>query len=114
MGQQIANLRNKLIAWCEPDRNQGRPLADLDRRTTPDARMDLLLRFVTESGPRTIIASAIPLGLASEIMREMEKAGHFAQYVDHLEALPLGERIRRRKGIKVLTKGRRSPAPLSA
>jgi hypothetical protein len=112
MGQEITDFCYKIMAWGAAEAGEEAPLNDLDRRTTPDARMDLLLRFATDSGPRTIIAPGIPLGLASEIVREMEKAGHFAQYVDHLAAMPLGERIRRRRGAKMIAKGRRSSGEL--
>ena len=44
--------------------------------------MQMLLRFTTEDGPRTIIASGVPLRVASAITLEMMRAGHFAEYTD--------------------------------
>jgi hypothetical protein len=70
---------------------------DYVRSTSPDARMNLLLRFETANGPRTIMAPGVSLATASEIAFVMSRAGHFAEFVDWLPAMPLEERIKRRK-----------------
>ena len=54
-----------------------------------DGQVNLVLRFVTDSGPRTIIAPGVPRKVASDIAKEMEKAGHRAEYTDHLRCLSL-------------------------
>lgn len=64
------------------------------RRTSPSAPTTLLLRFMTEAGPRTVITSGVPLNVASDIAREMLRAGHFAEYVDECPKLSLGERLK--------------------
>ena len=73
---------------------------EFERRTNPEARMNLVLRFATQAGPRTIVASGVPLGLAADIAREMEKAGHFAQFIDQLPLVPIVERVKRPKAEK--------------
>jgi hypothetical protein len=65
--------------------------------TRPDARMNLLLRFETASGPRTVIAPGVPLSAASQIADAMSEAGHFAQFVDALAPIPMGEYVKRRR-----------------
>jgi len=59
--------------------------------------MQMLLRFTTDAGPRTIIASGIPLKVASAIALEMNRAGHFAEYVDDSPRMNLAARTRKRK-----------------
>ena len=77
---------------------------DLGRSTAPDAPMNLLLRFETESGPRTVIAPSVPLKLASDIAAVMIQAGHFAEYVDHLPSQSVAVRIKRRKAEEAFTR----------
>jgi hypothetical protein len=79
-----------------------RPVPDdadacLQRSTSPAAKMTLILRFETERGPRTILAPEIPLALASEITREMIRAGHFAEFVDQLPPLSVAKRVKARR-----------------
>jgi hypothetical protein len=70
---------------------------DYGRSTAPDARMNLLLRFETANGPRTIVAPGISLATASEIAFVMSQAGHFAEFVDWLPVVSIEERVKRRK-----------------
>jgi hypothetical protein len=70
---------------------------ELDRTTSPQAPMSLILRFATEAGPRSVIASGVPLGVASEIVREMARAGHYAEFVDQYLTVPMTDRIKRCK-----------------
>jgi hypothetical protein len=77
----------------------GRPVPagrDYGRSTSPDARMNLLLRFETASGPRTIVAPGISLAMASEIAQAMSEAGHFADFVDHLPSMSVKGHLERR------------------
>lgn len=62
---------------------------EFDRGAKPDGQVNLVLRFATESGPRTIIAAGVPRKVASDIVGEMEKAGHCAEYTDYLGHLSL-------------------------
>lgn len=67
------------------------------RRTLPDATMSLLLRFETESGPRTVVAPRLPLKVASQIASVMIGAGHYAEMIDDYPPLTVAERIKRLK-----------------
>ena len=82
---------------------------DFGRSTMPDAPMQMLLRFTTEAGPRTIIASGIPLRVASAIALEMNRAGHFAEYIDDSPRLTLTARAKKRKNSKA--SNTQSPKP---
>ena len=68
-----------------------------DRSTSPDARMNLLLRFETESGPRTVVAPNLPLKLASEITTAMIRSGHYAEFIDQYTPLSIAERVKLQK-----------------
>jgi hypothetical protein len=70
---------------------------DYGRSTQPDARMNLLLRFETANGPRTIVAPGVCLATASEIALVMSEAGHFAEFVDHMPPVSIAERLKLRK-----------------
>jgi hypothetical protein len=100
MEERIARVRRILNSWCGRQARDSGPAQDLARSTSPCAPMSLLLRFETEAGPRTIIASGIPLAHASDIAWEMEKAGHYAQFVDQLPNLSIGERVKLLKSRK--------------
>jgi hypothetical protein len=102
----IANLRSILTA--RQGGHQVRPAPQVPdsepefcRSTSPDAQMNLLLRFETPSGPRTIVAPGVPLSVASEIVQEMARAGHFAQFLDQLTPIRMTEWIKRRKAEKL-------------
>ena len=81
-------MRPKTKAECD------QPGVCLGRQTSPDAKMNLILRFETEQGPRSVVAPGVPLALASAIAHEMLRCGHFADYVDYLPAMSVTERIR--------------------
>jgi len=110
MGQQVGRGRGVFKRWRGVKSEIPVPELELDRRTAPDARMNLVLRFATESGPRTIIASGVALSIAADIAREMEKAGHFAQFIDQLPLVPMAERIKRPKAEKQAVTKRKTPA----
>jgi hypothetical protein len=94
----FVKIRSMLAGWLS-EQIQPRPAADGDFRhsTSPEARMNLLLRFETDSGPRTIVAAGIPLRAASEIAHAMECAGHFTEFTDYLPPVTMAERIKRRR-----------------
>src|SRR2546423_9921938 len=107
--RQVGRVRNILGRWRNAQSKGVSEEPELERRTHPEARMSLMLRFATEAGPRTVVASGVPLGLAADIAREMEKAGHFAQFVDQLPLMPMAERIKRLKSEKQQGSKRRPP-----
>lgn len=105
----IANLRSILTA--RQGRHQARPAPqplqsepEFCRSTAPDAPMNLLLRFETPSGPRTVVAPGVPLSVASEIVQEMARAGHFAQFLDQLAPMRMSDWIKRRKAEKIASR----------
>jgi hypothetical protein len=79
-------VQNILDRWATQHDPMAMPEAEADeasrRSTNPDALMELVLRFTTEAGPRTITASGVPLKVASAITQEMLRAGHYAEYSD--------------------------------
>ena len=96
--ERLLRIKNILRRWAaQPNRAGSETEEDFRRRTEPNAPMTLLLRFMTESGPRTIIATGIPLRIAAEIEREMMRAGHYADYIDEFPRLTMAERIKRLK-----------------
>jgi hypothetical protein len=64
-----------------------------ERSLHPDAPMNLLLRFETASGPRTVIACSVPRHVASEITDVMRKAGHHAEFIDRCAPLSIADRL---------------------
>src|SRR3954466_10374448 len=100
MEQQIGRVRRILRHWSGEKSPTSCGVSELERRTSPYAPMNLLLRFATEAGPRTVIASGVPLGHASVIAREMERAGHYAEFVDQIPSLSIAERVKRLKAQK--------------
>jgi hypothetical protein len=95
--------------WRDQDAMEVTPDPDYHRSTAPDARMNLLLRFDTTLGPRTIVASGIPLTMASEITATMIRSGQYAEFIDQCQPLTVAERVKRRKLEKA-----RKPAPAIA
>lgn len=69
----------------------------LERSSHPDTDVTLFLRVETSSGPRTIIASGLPLSAASAIADALTEAGHYAEYVDQRPQTPMSERVARKK-----------------
>ena len=64
-----------------------------ERSTAPGATMNLLLRFETASGPRTVIASSVPRQIASEITEVMRSAGQHAEFIDRCSPLSVEDRL---------------------
>jgi hypothetical protein len=64
-----------------------------DRSMSPEAVMNLLLRFETPSGPRTVIACSVPRHVAAEIADVMKKAGQHAEFVDRCSPLSIADRL---------------------
>ena len=62
--------------------------------------MNLVMRFETESGPRTVVAPRVPLGVASQIARTMIVAGHYTEFIDEFPPVTMAERIKRLKAQK--------------
>ncbi len=91
---QIARFFSR---WRSEEPIQVIPDPDYHRSTSPDARMNLLLRFDTPLGPRTIVASGIPLPLASEITATMIRGGQYAEFIDQCQPLSIAERVKRKK-----------------
>jgi hypothetical protein len=114
MEQQIRRVRKIVARWRGRQTIKNADVQDFERSTSPDARMNLLLRFSTDAGPRTIIASGIPLRIASDIAREMARAGHFAEFVDQFPVLSMADRIRRQKSEKQSATKQRKIVALSA
>ena len=67
------------------------------RSSHPDTGVTLFLRIETGSGPRTIIASGLPLSAASEIAEALTEAGHYAEYVDQRPQQPMHERVAQKR-----------------
>lgn len=65
----------------------------LERSLSGEAPMNLLLRFETASGPRTVIASSVPRQVASEIAEVMRKHGQSAQFIDRCAPLSISDRV---------------------
>jgi len=74
--------------------NEESGLEDLrPTRAAPDASMNLLLRFETSSGPRTVIACSVPRHVAAEIAEVMQRCGQHAQFVDRCTPLSITDRL---------------------
>jgi len=59
----------------------------------PDAPMNLLLRFETSSGPRTVVACGVSRQVAAEIAELMERCGQHARFVDRCVPLSVADRL---------------------
>jgi hypothetical protein len=55
--------------------------------------MNLLLRFETASGPRTVIACSVPRSVAAEVAAVMHNAGQHAEFVDRCSPLSIADRL---------------------
>lgn len=64
-----------------------------ERSAAPDAPMNLVLRFETASGPRTVIASSVPRQIASEISDVMRSVGQYAEFIDCYSRLSVEDRL---------------------
>jgi hypothetical protein len=63
------------------------------RSSLPDALMNLILRFETASGPRTVIACSVPRQVAAEIAAVMHSVGQHAEFVDRYSSLSVSDRL---------------------
>jgi hypothetical protein len=99
---QIKRVLSRLRSTQDDETPEVTPDPDYHRSTAPDSKMNMLLRFDTPLGPRTIVASGIPLSMASEITATMIRAGQYAEFIDQCQPLTVAERIKRKK----LEKGR--------
>ena len=87
-------------------------LPSLERSNTPTAPTNLLLRFETANGPRTVIASSVPLQMAREVTDAMIKAGHYAEHVDRCQPASVADHIVMKK-LEQLRKARNPGLPES-
>ena len=67
--------------------------AVFERSHAPDATMNLILRFETASGPRTVIACSVPRQVAAEIAEVMHSVGQHAEFVDRCSPLSIADRL---------------------
>ena len=80
--------------WPEPAASSSDAESDgLERSLSPDAPMNLLLRFETVSGPRTVIACSVPRHVASEITEVMRSHGQDAHFIDRCAPLSVTDRV---------------------
>ena len=78
---------------AEHPEGQGPLPAPLPRSTAPDAPMNLLLRFETASGPRTVIACSVSRQVAAEIAEVMVRCGQHADFIDRCAPLSVADRV---------------------
>ena len=109
MASRIGTILNILESWRRGGQEPLENVPEFWRRSVPDAPMNLLLRFETESGPRTVVAPRIPLKLASLIANTMIETGHYAEVIDHYPPVAMAERIKQIKQQKA-----RPVRPISA
>ena len=72
-------------------------LFPVERSTSPTAPMNLLLRFETINGPRTVIACSVPLQTAKEVADAMLRAGQHAEFIDRCAPLSIADRLMMKK-----------------
>jgi hypothetical protein len=63
----------------------------MERNSHPDTGVTLFLRIETVAGPRTIVASGLPLSAASAIAEALTEAGHYAEYVEQRPQIAVRE-----------------------
>ena len=85
-----------MLSKLRPDEDR-HELLEVERSTSPDAPMNLLLRFDTANGPRTVIACSVPLATAREIADTMKRAGQHAEFVDRCAPLSIADRVMMKK-----------------
>ena len=83
MGVEVAVSQDidELVEW-QPERS-----------FSPEAAMNLLLRFETAIGPRTVIACSVPRHVAAEIADVMKRTGQHAEFIDRCSPLSVADRI---------------------
>ena len=67
--------------------------AETERSRSPEAPMNLIMRFETASGPRTVIACSVPRHIAAEIADVLHAAGQHAEFVDRYSPLSVSDRL---------------------
>jgi len=82
----------------------------LERSNAPTAPTNLLLRFETANGPRTVIASSVSLNMAREVTEAMIKAGHYAEHIDRCQPASVADHIVMKK-LEQLRKARTAALP---
>ena len=103
MEQALPQIKRVFSRWRGEETPEVTPDPDYHRSTAPDAKMNMLLRFDTTLGPRTVVASGIPLALASEITATMIRSGQYAEFIDQCQPLTIAERVKRKKLEKART-----------
>lgn len=66
---------------------------ELEKSYSQDAQMNLLLRFETASGPRTVIACSVSRQAAADIAEVMRRNGQGAQFIDRCSPLSIADRV---------------------
>jgi hypothetical protein len=92
---------------------QTEDLATIERSNLQTLPVNLLLRFETANGPRTVIASSVPFKMAREVTDAMIKAGHYAQSVDRCQPASVADHILMKK-LEQLRKARNPGLPASS
>ena len=87
-------------------------LEGLERSNAPTAPTNLLLRFETANGPRTVIACSVSLKMAREVTDAMIKAGHYAEHIDRCQPASVADHIVMKK-LEQLRKARTPGLPKS-
>ena len=82
----------ELFSWGERAEPQNTAPAP-ECSSAPDAPMNLVLRFETASGPRTVIACSVPRQVAAEIRDVMKGAGQHAEFIDRCSPLSVSDRL---------------------
>jgi hypothetical protein len=98
MSNFFADTASRILArWNFKPSQRVESVPEFDRRSLPEATMNLLLRFETDRGPRTIVAPRIPWKVASLIAEAMVGAGHYAEMIDDCLPLTVAERLAQRQ-----------------
>ena len=77
----------------EPQVGAEETSAHAHRSLSPDASMNLLLRFKTASGPRTVIACSVPRQVAADIADVMKSLGQHADFIHRCSPLSISDRV---------------------
>ena len=64
-----------------------------ERSLSSEALMNLLLRFETAIGPRTVIACSVPRHVAAAIAEVMKSTGQHAEFIDRCSPLSVADRL---------------------
>jgi len=64
-----------------------------ERSYSAEAPMNLILRFETAIGPRTVIACSVPRQVAAEIADVMRRSGQHAEFIDRCSPLSVADRM---------------------